>query len=105
MGKFQKGHKKIPGSGMRPGHKSAKVQAWEELGEWFITQGAAKYLLYIEGLQNEDFADRYERLLEYFKPKLQRSEIRAEVSEMRDKIKTVFDELQSEPDLPESNQE
>lgn len=64
---------------MKAGQKSAKVKAWEEMGEWFVSKGAGKYLKYIKGLKDKDFADRYENLLEYFKPKLQRSEIKADI--------------------------
>ena len=52
---------------MQKGQKSEKVKAWEELGEWFANQGASKYLNYIRTLDGEEYAKRYEAMLEYFK--------------------------------------
>jgi hypothetical protein len=58
----------------------AKKEAWNELSNFMITEGAVKYM---EGLQAlhakgergiEEYLDRYERLLEWFKPKLARVE-------------------------------
>lgn len=85
--------------------KHVKTQQWEKLGAYITGELTDKMIEYIYSLPPKEQFEAYKDLLEYFKPKLQRSEIRAEVSEMREKIKTVFDELQSQPDLPESNQE
>lgn len=78
MAKFEKGHKKIPGSGMKLGQKTEKVQAWEELGNYFCNEGAQKYLSYITSLNGEVFARRYESMAEYFKSKQARHEVRYE---------------------------
>lgn len=77
---FKKGYKRSPGAGMKKGQKTAKVQAWEELGEYIIGAGAEKYLEYITRLKAEDFARRYETMLEFFKPKMQRGENKTDLN-------------------------
>jgi hypothetical protein len=72
---FQKGHTKVPGSGMRPGQKSEKVQAWEVLSEYITNELADEYLEWVKTLPLEDKAKQFQIMLEYFKPKLQRSNI------------------------------
>lgn len=91
---------------MQKGQKSEKVKAWEELGEWFANQGASKYLNYIMNLDGEEYAKRYEAMLEYFKPKLSRSEQKHEISnDLQSAILKAFDDgeaVQPEPDAPAS---
>jgi hypothetical protein len=62
--------------------KSEKGQIWAEMGEWFANEGIESYqkLLMkqmrssIPAVQMEGMK-RYEALLEYFKPKLARTEL------------------------------
>jgi hypothetical protein len=85
---FKKGH-----SGYKPkGAKGVKTQAWEELGEFFTKEGAENAMRiinsYAEVVQNEEgeenfrnpdkFLLHYSNLLEYFKPKLARTETKVE---------------------------
>ena len=74
------------GAGRKPGSKSEKVKAWEQLGDYIVGAGAERYLDIIEELPDEKFAPRYENLLEFFKPKQQRTEIKAEVTTGAKKI-------------------
>ena len=57
-------------------------------------------MTYVKSLPKPEMFDAYLKLLEYFKPKLQRSEIRAEVNDLTNKIQTVYDAIQQEPDIP-----
>lgn len=82
---------------MPKGHKTLKVQAWEELGEWFCNTGARKYLEYIETLDGEEFARRFEAMLEYFKPKLSRTEGRYDITNLNDARSAAFDQMEQEP--------
>lgn len=68
------------GAGRKPGSKSEKVKAWEQLGDYILGDGAERYLAIIEGLPPEKFATRFESLLEFFKPKQQRTEIKGDVT-------------------------
>lgn len=76
-GKFKKGHK-----GYKPkGAISEKTAIWEEIGDWFKEDGLG---LYTEALSEMlessnkisklEGMKRYEALLEYFKPKLSRTD-------------------------------
>lgn len=101
---FKKGHSKVKGSGMVKGQKTAKVQQWEQLGEYISGELTDEVLSYIKKLPAPEKYDAYMDLLEYFKPKLQRSEIHAEVkTEITDSILKAFDqideEVQPEPEI------
>jgi len=65
----------------------AKTHAWENIVGWLIGEGGHKYLELLEiessgekliGSQ-QDFMDRFEKLLEYHQPKLGRMEMSAKV--------------------------
>ena len=75
---FHKGQSKHPDSGMKPGQKSLKVEAWERLGEYIINEGADRYLEYIRQLPEKDFIYEFRAVMEFFKPKLQRAEVKHE---------------------------
>ena len=75
-GQLQKGHK-----GYKPkGALSAKTKAWDKLGEFIINDGAQKYSEYLDTLNNESFANEFRAILEYFKPRQQRTEIKGEIT-------------------------
>jgi hypothetical protein len=64
------------GQGGKPkGAISEKTKRWEALGEMIVSEGAKKALDYITSLQGDDFLKHYKDLLEYFKPKLQRTDV------------------------------
>jgi hypothetical protein len=92
------------------GMKYAKTQAWSNLGIRYMSSYTATYDVFMECLANGetlnaeqlDFCDRYERMTEYFQPKLARKEIVGDpdrplsidlTSDQKDKIKKVFDNL------------
>lgn len=77
---FQKGHKRSPGAGMKPGQKSLKVMAWERLGEYIINEGADRYLETLRNLPDKEFNYEYRAVMEFFKPKLQRAEVKQETT-------------------------
>lgn len=101
---FEKGHAKHPGSGMKQGQKTAKVQAWEVLGEYLCDEMAGQYLEWVKTLKGEEMAKQFQTMIEYFRPKLQRSEIKAEMGELQSKVQTVYEALQQENDIPETTQ-
>lgn len=71
---FEKGHK-----GFKPkGAISEKTKAWENLGEFITESGAERVKLILASCEPEDFIKYYTTLLEYFKPKLARSESKVE---------------------------
>ena len=77
---FEKGHKK---SGGRPsGVPNKKTAIWNEIGDWFATDGIETYKANLMELMNsEDIdtklkaMDKFNALIEFFKPKLARTEL------------------------------
>ena len=65
---FPKGTSGNP-SGRPQGAISDKVKMWNELGEWFVSQGAAKCMRIMNEMEDEEYIKHYTALLEYFKPK------------------------------------
>jgi hypothetical protein len=56
-------------AGRPPGVQSERIKMWNELGEWFTTQGAAKCMRIMNDMEDEEYIKHYTALLEYFKPK------------------------------------
>jgi hypothetical protein len=75
VGTFKKGHKKVPGSGMQKGMKTKKNQAWEELGKYIAEAGAEKAQRILAEMDDDKFLLVFDKFIEYFKPKLQRTDI------------------------------
>lgn len=65
---FEKGISGNP-NGRPIGAVSDKVKMWNELGEWFTQEGAAKCMRIMNEMQDEEYIKHYTALLEYFKPK------------------------------------
>lgn len=70
---FEKGHNLS--KGRQPGSQNKKTKAWDELADYITGDGSERYLKLIRKLKDEDFSKKYETLLEFFKPKRQRTEI------------------------------
>ena len=72
---FQKGHKLSTG---RPkGSKDIKTAQWENIGNYLVEEGSAKYLEHLKKLAASDpekYTDAYLKILEYFKPKRARED-------------------------------
>ena len=67
---FQKGHE-----GFKPkGAKSEKTLAWEHLGEFITETGAERVKKILSDCAPDKFMIYYPMLLEYFKPKLARTD-------------------------------
>jgi len=65
---FEKGISGNP-SGRPQGAVSDKVKMWNDLGDWFVQEGAAKCMRIMNGMEDEEYIKHYTALLEYFKPK------------------------------------
>ena len=65
---FEKGISGNP-SGRPQGAVSDKVRMWNELGEWFVQEGADKCMRIMNDMEDEEYIKHYTALLEYFKPK------------------------------------
>jgi DNA-binding Lrp family transcriptional regulator len=65
---FEKGKSGNP-NGRPVGAVSDKVKMWNELGEWFVSEGAQKCMRIMNDMEDEEYIKHYTALLEYFKPK------------------------------------
>jgi hypothetical protein len=75
-GQFDKGH-----SGFKPpGAISKKTALWNELGDFFVNDGAKKFVQEISSLSGKDYINAYSQLIEFFKPKLSRIETTDDLS-------------------------
>jgi hypothetical protein len=83
--------KKPENSGVKKGSKNAKTLAWEKLGDFITDEGAKKVSEILKTSDPADFFKYYCLLLEYFKPKLQRSEVSAKVESVT--LTDIFNEL------------
>ncbi len=77
-GTLRKGH-----GGLKPkGAVSEKTRVWNEISEWFKGEGIEAYqqeLMKIRDESPNEFLKRFEAMLEYFQPKLSRTELDANV--------------------------
>jgi hypothetical protein len=82
-GTFKEGH-----TGFKPkGAISHKTKVWNEISEWFTGEGIEAYqveLMKLKDQKPEEYLKRFEAMLEYFQPKLSRSDV--DVTSKGDKI-------------------
>ena len=69
---------KQPGAGRKPGSKNERTLQWEELGNALITKHSGRANKIMESCEDDIFMDNFHKLLEYFKPKQARTEIKQE---------------------------
>lgn len=73
-GTLKKGH-----SGLKPkGAVSEKTRIWNEIGDWFKNEGMEAYKEELMKMQKDnpaEFMKRFETMMEYFQPKLSRTDV------------------------------
>jgi len=57
------------------GSKNAKTEQWEMFSDWFLTGGLERLQAEMAKLKGEEFVRTMKDLLEYFQPKLARTEL------------------------------
>lgn len=67
-----------PGAGRKEGSKNERTKQWEELGKALLERHSERANQVLDNLDDDKFIDQYAKLLEYFKPKLARSEVKQE---------------------------
>ena len=80
-------------AGKPKGTKSAKTKQWEELGAKIIGESAERFMSVLDNLDDENFMRNYLMILEYFKPKQQRTEIKGELKSTVDLSSMSTEEL------------
>jgi len=84
------------GAKSKPG-KHEKTKQWEALGELITGRLTDKVTDYLNNLPPGEMFDAYLKMLEYFKPKLTRAEIKADVStQITQSIEKAFEGLDDE---------
>lgn len=71
---FQKGKSGNP-KGKVKGLKNKKTQQWEAFAEWFMSEGMSRLKTEMATLSGKDYVNTTKDLLEYFKPRLARTEL------------------------------
>lgn len=77
MAQFVKGQSGNP-NGKPPGVKSRKVVLWEQLSDYLLNSGAERFKKELIKLKGADYIDGYLKVMEFFKPKLSRSQIKVD---------------------------
>jgi len=71
---FKKGIAPNP-KGKPKGLKNRKTLAWEKIGKKFTEEWADRFMDIMAGAPDKEFLQYYGMFLEYFKPKLQRTDL------------------------------
>jgi len=71
---------KREGAGRPEGSKNKKTEEWEQLGDFLTEEGAERAKGIMRDAQDNAFMRYYTMLLEYFRPKHQRSEVKQETT-------------------------
>lgn len=60
--------------GQPEGKKKTKTEKWDEFSAWFVCEGMGKFQAEMAKLEGRDFIITMKDLMEFFKPKLARTE-------------------------------
>ena len=69
------------GAGRKKGGKNKRTLEWEALGESISTTHAARFNAYLDNCEDDKFAELFLKALEYFKPKMQRTELEHDIAD------------------------
>jgi|TARA_R100001530_G_scaffold10633_1_gene10461 hypothetical protein len=70
---IEKGQRLNP-NGRPKGKKNKKTEQWDAIGDFLTQEGSERMLKYLSTTDPDKYADTYLKILEYFKPKLARTE-------------------------------
>jgi hypothetical protein len=88
---FQKGNKEAKKKG-----KHEKTQQWLSLGESIRTKHADRFNKILDECDDDTFVRLYKDVLEFFEPKLERSEISAKIEEIKPNLPPFMKSYESE---------
>jgi len=85
MAKFTKGNKH--GRGRPKGVKNSRTEQWERFADFMMIKGLQKFEEELQGLKGKQYTDTVVSLMEFFQPKLTRTE---QTTEIDNKIEIVI---------------
>lgn len=71
---FEEGKSGNP-NGRPKGAKGKKTQQWEQFAEWMMNEGMSKFQDELDKLEGKQYIEAVQNMIEYFQPKLSRTEI------------------------------
>ena len=71
---FEKGKSGNP-NGRKVGSVNKKTEQWEKFASWFMESGIEKLQDEMDKLEGKEFVREFKDLMEYFQPKLSRTEL------------------------------
>lgn len=69
--KFEKGHKRV--GGRKKGSQNHKTKQWDTFSKYCVEGGLTKFETELNKLKGKDYVNAFLQLLEYHKPKLNRT--------------------------------
>lgn len=81
--------------GRPKGAKSTKSEAWKALASDIINKHTTKFNKTLNSMEDEEFVETYLKILKYFKPQLSSTEIKADITLDKEKIKDIFPEVEN----------
>jgi len=77
---FPKDAQRKGGQNGKPG-KHIKTKQWEQLGDFLTDAGAKRAMDILNDLPDDEYLDQFGKLLNYFKPRMQSTQLDANVTE------------------------
>ena len=74
----------------KPG-KQKRIKQWEQLAESIVTEHADRFNRVLRNLNDEDFADQYVKVLNYFKPRINHN-VNENLGEIKIEYKNLNDD-------------
>ena len=71
--------------GKPAGAKAKRTKQWEQLGEFITQSGAERAMSILDKLPDDQFLEQYNKLLNYFKPKISYN-INSETKELPESV-------------------
>jgi len=68
-------------AGAKRGQTYQKLKQWEQLGDFLTDAGAKRAMDILNDLPDDEYLDQFGKLLNYFKPRMQSTQLDANVTE------------------------
>lgn len=79
---FKKGDKRPQNAGREKGTPNKRTEQWEQFAEYCLNSGLEKFQEEMNKLKGQQFVNAFVNIMEFHKPKLSRSEVKAQVEDV-----------------------